>query len=148
MFKKRTDEEKAARAQRKADKKAEIERRVTEGRERRKADKERRQADEIDALKSLLQDGETLDGTFRTNEVLMKKHVLVTSQRLIVSLTARDTESIFLSHVAGLEASDFLGVKELKVTVVGRKDKIELKFETGEERDQLRDLISARLVSN
>jgi len=100
MFKRRTDEEKAARAQRKAEKKAEANQRVTEMREKLRADKERRKADEIDALKALLQDGETLDGMFRANDVLMKKHVLVTSKRLIVGFDAKNAESIFYSHVA------------------------------------------------
>ncbi len=147
MFKKRTDEEKAARAQRKAEKKAEAERKVSEWQDKRKADKEHRQADEIDAMKALLQDGESLDGMFRTNDVLMKKHVLVTSKRLIVGMDANSAESYFYPHVAGIQTSNLFGDKDIVVTMAGGKNKVELHFTSAEDRDHLRDLISARLTT-
>jgi hypothetical protein len=147
VFKRRTGEEKAARAQRKAERKAGAEQRKAELRDKWKADKERRQADAVNEMKTLLQDGETLDGVFRTNDLLLKKHVLVTSKRLIVGMDARNADSFFYPHVAGIQTANLLGDKDLVVTMAGGKNQVELHFASADDRDHLHDLISARLTT-
>jgi arsenate reductase-like glutaredoxin family protein len=145
----RSEAQKATKARLKAEKKAASEKRVAEFSARLQAKAEHRnKARSTHAMQDLLQDGETLDGMFRTNELILKKHVLVTSRRLIVGFDAENTESIFYRHIAGLETSNFLAERDLSVAVAGRKEKLKLTFGKAEDRDQLRDLISARLVNN
>lgn len=145
-FRRRSDEENAARAERRAEKKAQAKQRADEFRANWSAEREKRKTAEVDSMKALLQEGETLDGMFRTNDVIVKKHVLVTSRRIIIGFEAESAESIFYRHIAGLDTSNFI-TKDFSLAVSGRKDKVNLTFQSADDRDRLRDLISARLVA-
>jgi hypothetical protein len=149
-FWRREPERRAERERRKAERKEAWAQRQAEILEKAKAEREARTQREIDAMKALVQPGEELDAVFRTTgELVMKKYVLVTSSRVIVGATAGSSESFPYGQIISLDTNNFM-TRNLSLSVVGRKEKVELSFHKNDEpeRDQLRDAISNRLFTS
>jgi hypothetical protein len=136
IFRRRTPEEKAAR-------RAKWEERRQASRARWESDKAARKQAETDALKALLQPGEEIELQLTTGEVIMKKEVIVTSKRLILAPggAASSAKSIPFRSITALDTSQFV-THDLRLTIQGEKDKLELTFKEKADRDRLRDALT------
>lgn len=111
--------------------------------ESREADEQRRR----EALTALLQPDEPTLALFKTAEALMKKYVLFTPKRLLVASvhSPSDAESIPYRSITGFAASNFI-TKDIKLSVVGRKDSLELSFDDIVERDEAIALLNSHAL--
>jgi hypothetical protein len=131
---------------------AEKARRKEETRERLRARMvEHRRAEEekqTRALLSLLGPDEEVLGLFETAEALMKKYVLFTPKRLLVASVsdpASTGESIPYRSISSFATSNFI-TKDVRLTVTGRRDNVELSFDNADLREQVLALLNAHVL--
>lgn len=143
-FTRRTADEKAALRAEKAQRKAEIRERLqSQVKETRETEEQRRR----EALTAVLQADEPVVALFKTAEALMKKYVLFTPKRLLVASvhSPSDAESIPYRSITSFAASNFI-TKDIKLTVAGRKDTLELSFDDASERDEAMAVLNTNVL--
>ena len=137
----RSPEDRAARREAKQQRKIETRERLRGLVEERRRDERGRQEG---VLTAMLEEGEEVEALLQTAEALMKKYVLLTSKRLIVASAhdPRRAESILYRAINGHSTSNFI-TRDLALEIAGRRDKLELRFETDDERSQALRVLQA-----
>jgi hypothetical protein len=139
FLKRKTPEEKAAAKAEKQARAAEISAKWDEM-------KAQERAKRLERMKGELQPDETFEAEFRTAEAMMKKNLLFTSKRLLISPThGDDIESIPHRAITSFSTKNFI-TRDLVLRAQGRRDALELLFDNEAERDRARDILNRHAV--
>jgi len=94
-----------------------------------------RRREHLEQMTELLAPGEAFEGEFQTAELVMKKDLIFTSRRLLVSLSGtRDVEAIPYRSITSVRTAKFV-THDLVLIVDGRRDRLELQFREQADRD-------------
>jgi hypothetical protein len=97
----------------------------------------------------MLEPDESVLFLFKTTLGVMKKYVLFTQTRLVVSSVlepGKEAQSIPYRSVTSFAKSDFLGVKNITVNVAGRDDELKLYFESDEDSASILSILQTHAL--